>query len=187
MPDNNYTSDPPAATAGQLIAISDSIALLRKDMEKLTDVPQKMDRISMQFDQLQEKQQLTETNLHKFREGLEDDLERTKTTLRAEIKQIKLDSEVKYRELDLQIRPLNEGKTKIENFTNIVKLGGLTLAGSLWLGWSNQTAKTDAVSTQTLENSQKIQVLEKQGDQTIRILEEIRNKFYNPNYTRPQP
>lgn len=66
-------------------------------------------------------------------------------------------------------------------------MGGLTLAGALWLGWSNQTAKTDAVSTRTLENSQKIQVLEKQGDQTIRILEEIRNKFYNPNYTRPQP
>ena len=162
MPDNNYTSDPPAATAGQLIAISDSIALLRKDMEKLTDVPQKMDRISMQFDQLQEKQQLTETNLHKFREGLEDDLERTKTTLRAEIKQIKLDSEVKYRELDLQIRPLNEGKTKIENFTNIVKWGGLTLAGALWLDGvirlQNRCSKYPDLREQS-----KIQVLEKQG------------------------
>lgn len=185
---NDYTSDPPPATAGQLIAISDSIGQLRQEMRqemgKLADVPQKIDRMSMQFDQLQEKQQSLDHSLQKTRDNLEDDLERTKTSLRSEMNQIKLDTEVKHKEVDIQIRVLNESKTKIDSVTNLVRWGGIALVGAFAVTWNNQTAKTDTVSTQAFANSQKIQVLEKQSDQSLRTLEEIRNKLYERNSVR---
>lgn len=185
---NDYASDPPPATAGQLIAISDSIGQLRQEMRqemgKLADVPQKIDRMSMQFDQLQEKQQSLDHSLQKTRDNLEDDLERTKTSLRSEMNQIKLDTEVKHKEVDIQIRVLNESKTKIDSVTNLVRWGGIALVGAFAVTWNNQTAKTDTVSTQAFANSQKIQVLEKQSDQSLRTLEEIRNKLYERNSVR---
>ncbi|MFN0297756.1 hypothetical protein ACKVE0_09515 [Acinetobacter albensis] len=185
---NDYSSDPPPATAGQLIAISDSIGQLRQEMRqemgKLADVPQKIDRMSMQFDQLQEKQQSLDHSLQKTRDNLEDDLERTKTSLRSEMNQIKLDTEVKHKEVDIQIRVLNESKTKIDSVTNLVRWGGIALVGAFAVTWNNQTAKTDTVSTQAFANSQKIQVLEKQSDQSLRTLEEIRNKLYERNNVR---
>lgn len=151
-------------------------------MEKLADLPQKIDRMSMQFDQLQEKQQNLDHNLQKIRENLEEDLDRTKTSLRSEIKQIRLDAEVKHKEVDLQIRVLSESKTKIDNTTNIVRWGGIALLGALGVAWNTQTGKTDAMTTRAMENTQKVQVLEKQSDQLLRTTEEIRNKLYERNY-----
>lgn len=185
---NDYSSDPPPATTGQLIAISDSIANLRQEMRqemgKLADVPQKIDRMSLQFDQLQEKHQNLDHNLQKIRENLEEDLDRTKTSLRADIKQIKHDAEVKHKEVDMQIRVLSESKTKIDGITNLARWGGIFLAGLFVVAWNTQTGKTDTVNTQAMANSQKIQVLEKQSDQLLRTTEEIRNKIYERNYTR---
>ena len=185
---NDYSSDPPPATTGQLIAISDSIANLRQEMRqemgKLADVPQKIDRMSLQFDQLQEKHQNLDHNLQKIRENLEEDLDRTKTSLRADIKQIKHDAEVKHKEVDMQIRVLSESKTKIDGITNLARWGGIFLAGLFVVAWNTQTGKTDTVNTQAMANSQKIQVLEKQSDHLLRTTEEIRNKIYERNYTR---
>ena len=47
---NDYTTDPPIATAGQLIAISDKINDLGKSMDKLAEMPQKLDRMNMQLE-----------------------------------------------------------------------------------------------------------------------------------------
>lgn len=179
---NDYSSDPPPITPSQLYAISDNISQLRQNMDKLAELPQKIDRMSMQFDQLQEKQQLTDTNLQKARGDLQEEVDRAKSHFKSEFKQIKSDIDVKFKEINLEIRPLSESKTKIDNFTNIVKWGGIALVGAFGLAWNNQTAKTDSVNTQTLANNQKIQVLEKQSDQTLRTLEEIRNKLYERNY-----
>jgi len=179
---NDYSTDPPPITPSQLYAISDNINQLRQGMEKLADLPQKIDRMSMQFDQLQEKQQNLDHNLQKIRENLEEDLDRTKTSLRSEIKQIRLDAEVKHKEVDLQIRVLSESKTKIDNTTNIVRWGGIALLGALGVAWNTQTGKTDAMTTRAMENTQKVQVLEKQSDQLLRTTEEIRNKLYERNY-----
>lgn len=50
MPD--YSSEPPIATAGQLIAISDKINDLCKSMDKLAEMPQKIERMNMQLEQM---------------------------------------------------------------------------------------------------------------------------------------
>ena len=181
---NDYSTDPPPITPSQLYAISDNINQLRQSMERLADLPQKIDRMSLQFEQLQKDQQQTNHDLQKTRDNLQDDLDRTKSSLRSEIKQIRLDGEVKHKEVDIQIRALTDSKTKIDSVTNIVRWGGIALIGAFGFGWNNQTAKTDMVNTQTMANSQKIQVLEKQSDQTLRTLEEIRNKLYERNYVR---
>lgn len=178
---NDYSSDPPPITPSQLYAISDNISQLRQNMDKLAELPQKIDRMSMQFDQLQEKQQLTDTNLQKARGDLQEEVDRTKSHFKSEFKQIKSDIDVKFKEIDLEIRPLSESKTKIDSITNLVRWGGIGLIGAFALTWNNQTDKTDIVNTQTMANSQKIQVLEKQSDQTLRTLEEIRNKLYERN------
>lgn len=187
---NDYLTDPPAATSGQLLAISESISQLRQEMRqemrKLEDVPQKIDRMSMQFDQLQEKQQNLDHNVQKIQKNLEDDLDRTKSSLRDEMKQIRVDAEVRHKETDMQIRVLHESKTKIDSVTNLVRWGGIAIIGVFAAAWNTQTGKTDTVNTQTMTNTQSIQVLEKQSDQLLRTVEEIRNKLYERNYMSDQ-
>jgi hypothetical protein len=62
-----------------------------------------------------------------------------------------------------------------------VRWGGVALLSALGFAWNTQTGKTDAMATRSMENSQKIQVLEKQSDQLLRTVEEIRNKLYERN------
>lgn len=181
---NDYSTDPPPITPSQLYAISDNINQLRQSMEKLADVPQKIDRMSMQFDQLQEKQKHLDNNLQQAKGDFEADLDRTKSSIRADIKQLRMDAEVRHKEVDMQIRVLHESKTRIDSVTNLVRWGGIAIIGVFAAAWNNQTAKTDTVNTQAMANSQKIQVLEKQSDQTLRTLEEIRNKLYERSNVR---
>lgn len=178
---NDYSSDPPPITPSQLYTISDNINQLRQSMEKLADVPQKIDRMSMQFDQLQEKQKHLDNNLQQAKGDFEADLDRTKSSIRADIKQLRMDAEVRHKEVDMQIRVLHESKTKIDSVTNLVRWGGIAIIGVFAAAWNNQTAKTDTVNAQAMANSQSIQVLEKQSDQLLRTVEEIRNKLYERN------
>ena len=179
---NDYTTDPPIATAGQLIAISDKINDLGKNLEKLAEMPQKLDRMNMQLEQLNKEHQQTRNDLTQTRDNLQDELDRAKSNFKSDLKQIRQDTEVKHKEVDLQIRILSESKTKIDNTTNIVRWGGIALLGALGVAWNTQTGKTDAMTTRSMENTQKIQVLEKQSDQLLRTVEEIRNKLYERNY-----
>ncbi|TCB48376.1 hypothetical protein E0H83_01145 [Acinetobacter terrestris] len=179
---NDYSSDPPIATAGQLIVISDKINDLGKSLEKLAEMPQKLDRMNMQLEQLNKEHQQTRNDLSQTRDNLQDELDRAKSNFKSELKQVRNDIEPKFKEFDLQIRVLSESKTKIDSITNLVRWGGIALISAFGFAWNNQTAKTDMVNTQTMANSQSIEVLEKQSDQTLRILEEIRNKQYERNY-----
>ncbi len=181
---NEYTTEPPPITPSQLYAISDNINQLRQSMEKLADVPQKIDRMSMQFDQLQEKQKHLDSNLQQAKGDFEQDLDRTKSSIRADIKQLRMDAEVRHKEVDMQIRVLNESKTRIDSVANLVRWGGIALIGAFGVAWNNQTGKTDTVNALAMENAQKVQVLEKQSEQLLRTTEEIRNKLYERNYMR---
>lgn len=178
---NDYSSDPPVATAGQLLAISDKINDISKSMDKLAEMPQKLDRMNMQLEQLNKDHQQTRNDLSQTRDNLQDDLDRAKSNFKSEIKQVRNEIDPKFKEIDLQIRVLNESKTKIDSVTNLVRWGGIALIGAFAVTWNNQTAKTDTVNTQTMANSQSIQVLEKQSDQLLRTVEEIRNKLYERN------
>ena len=178
---NEYSSDPPVATAGQLIAISDKINDISKNMDKLAEMPQKLDRMNMQLEQLNKEHQQTRNDLTQTRDNLQDDLERAKSNFKSEIKQLRNEVDPKFKEMDMQIRVLHESKTKIDGITNLVRFGGIFLAGLFVVAWNTQTSKTDTVNTQTMTNTQSIQVLEKQSDQLLRTVEEIRNKLYERN------
>lgn len=106
---------------------------------------------------------------------MQDELDRAKANFKSDLKQIRQDTEVRHKEFDLQIRVLSESKTKIDNTTNIVRWGGIAL-----LGWESHGIPS--MTTRSMENTQKIPVLEKQSDLTFRTLEEIRNKLYERNY-----
>lgn len=179
---NDYSSDPPIATAGQLIAISDKINDISKNMDKLAEMPQKLDRMNMQLEQLNKDHQQTRSDLSQTRDNLQDDLDRAKSNFKSEIKQVRNEIDSKFKEMDMQIRVLHESKTKIDSVTNLVRWGGIAIIGVFAAAWNNQTAKSDTVNALAMANSQKIQVLEKQSDQTLRTLEEIRNKLYERNY-----
>lgn len=181
---NDYSSDPPVATAGQLLAISDKINDISKNMDKLAEMPQKLDRMNMQLEQLNKEHQQTRNDLTQTRDNLQDDLDRAKSNFKSEIKQLRNEVDPKFKEMDMQIRVLHESKTKIDGITNLVRFGGIFLAGLFVVAWNTQTSKTDTVNTQAMKNSQSIQVLEKQSDQLLRTVEEIRNKLYERNYTR---
>ena len=168
---NDYSSDPPVATAGQLLAISDKINDISKNMDKLAEMPQKLDRMNMQLEQLNKEHQQTRNDLTQTRDNLQDDLDRAKSNFKSEIKQLRNEVEPRFKEVDSQIRVLSESKTKIDNTTSLVRFGGIFLAGLFVVAWN----------TQTMANSQSIQVLEKQSDQLLRTVEEIRNKLYERN------
>lgn len=178
---NDYSSDPPIATAGQLLAISDKINDISKSMDKLAEMPQKLDRMNMQLEQLNKEHQQTRNDLTQTRDNLQDDLDRAKSNFKSEIKQLRNEVDPKFKEMDMQIRVLHESKTKIDGITNLVRFGGIFLAGLFVVAWNTQTSKTDTVNTQTMTNTQSIQVLEKQSDQLLRTVEEIRNKLYERN------
>lgn len=178
---NDYSSDPPVATAGQLIAISDKINDISKNMDKLAEMPQKLDRMNMQLEQLNKEHQQTRNDLTQTRDNLQEDLDRAKSNFKSEIKQLRNEVEPRFKEVDSQIRVLHESKTKIDNTTSLVRFGGIFLAGLFVVAWNTQTSKTDTVNTQTMTNTQSIQVLEKQSDQLLRTVEEIRNKLYERN------
>lgn len=178
---NDYSSEPPIATAGQLLAISDKISDLVKSMDKLAEMPQKLDRMNMQLEQLNKEHQQTRNDLTQTRDNLQDDLDRAKSNFKSEIKQLRNEIDPKFKEVDSQIRVLHESKTKIDGITNLVRFGGIFLAGLFVVAWNTQTSKTDTVNTQAMTNAQSIQVLEKQSDQLLRTVEEIRNKLYERN------
>ena len=178
---NDYSSGPPVATAGQLLAISDKITDISRNMDKLAEMPQKLDRMNMQLEQLNKEHQQTRNDLTQTRDNLQEDLDQTKSSLRAEIKQARNEVELKFKDVDSQVRVLHESKTKIDSIANLVRFGGIFSAGLIIVAWNTQTSKTDAVNTQVVTNSQRVQVLEKESDQLLRTVEEIRNKLYERN------
>ncbi len=181
---NDYSSDPPIATAGQLLAISDKINDISKNMDKLAEMPQKLDRMNMQLEQLNKDHQQTRSDLSQTRDNLQDELDRTKSNFKGEIKQIKQDMDARLKETDLSIRLLNENKAKGDTIAKIVHIGGPILIGAILTLWSTQSSKTDAATSQSANNNQRIVMLEKQSDQTLRTLEEIRNKLYERSNVR---
>ncbi len=178
---NDYSSDPPVATAGQLLVISDKITDISKNMDKLAEMPQKLDRMNMQLEQLNKDHQQTRHDLTQTRDNLQDDLDRVKSNFESVIKQARNEVEIKFKDVDSAIRILHESKTKIDNTASLVRFGGLFLAGLFVVAWDTQTSKTDTVNAQAMMNAQSIQVLEKQADQSQLVLEEIRNKLFEQN------
>ena len=178
---NDYSSDPPVATAGQLLVISDKISDISKNMDKLAEMPQKLDRMNMQLEQLNKDHQQTRHDLTQTRDNLQEDLDLAKSNFEGVIKQARNEVELKFKDVDSQIRVLHESKTKIDSIANLVRFGGIFSAGLIIVAWNTQTSKTDMVNTQAMTNSQSIQVLEKQADQLQRVLEEIRNKLFEQN------
>ncbi len=178
---NDYSSDPPVATAGQLLVISDKISDISKNMDKLAEMPQKLDRMNMQLEQLNKDHQQTRYDLTQTRDNLQEDLDLAKSNFESVIKQARNETEIKFKEVDSQIKVLHESKTKIDSIANLVRFGGIFSAGLIIVAWNAQTSKTDTVSTQAMTNSQSIQVLEKQSDQLLRTVEEIRNKLFEQN------
>ena len=178
---NDYSSDPPVATAGQLLAISDKISNISKNMDKLAEMPQKLDHMNMQLEQLNKEQQQTRNDLTQTRDNLQEDLDQAKSNLKSEIKQFRNEVEPRFKEVDSQIRVLQESKTKIDSITNLVRFGGIFLAGLFVVAWNTQADKMDMVNTQATTNAKGIQAVEKQSDQLLRTIEEIRNKLYEQN------
>ena len=178
---NDYSSDPPVATAGQLLVISDKISDISKIMDKLAEMPQKLDRMNMQLEQLNKDHQQTRHDLTQTRDNLQEDLNRAAVNFRGEVRQLRAEIDPRFKEVDAQIRTLQESKTKIDNTTSLVRFGGLFLASLFVVAWNTQTSKTDTVNAQAMMNAQSIQVLEKQTDQSQRVLEEIRNKLLEQN------
>lgn len=190
---NDYTTDPPIATAGQLIAISDKINDLGKSLEKLAEMPQKLDRMNMQLEQLNKEHQQTRNDLTQTRDNLQDEVDRAKSNFKSEIKQVRQESDIKIhnlaedirttkRETEIELRVLNESKTRVTALGDYFKWGGIGLISAIVGSWVALSNDVEESQRKTDENTQKIQVIEKQSDQTQRTLEEIRNKLYERNY-----
>ena len=147
---NDYLTEPPPATSMQIVAALDGIGHLQRDMSKLVDVPQKLDRLVIHMDQLNKDQLI-----------------------------MKQETDERFRETNSKVAVLSDSKTSIDSVVGIAKWCGVAFIGALVVLWNTQTAKTDMVNSKSSENMQRIIVIEKQQDHTARTLEEIRNKMYS--------
>lgn len=147
---NDYLTEPPPATSMQIVAALDGIGHLQRDMSKLVDVPQKLDRLVIHMDQLNKDQLM-----------------------------MKQETDERFRETNSKVAVLSDSKTSIDSVVAVAKWCGVAFIGALVVLWNTQTAKTDMVNSKSSENMQRIIVIEKQQDHTARTLEEIRNKMYS--------
>lgn len=147
---NDYLTEPSPATSMQIVAALDGIGHLQRDMSKLVDVPQKLDRLVIHMDQLNKDQLI-----------------------------MKQETDERFRETNSKVAVLSDSKTSIDSVVGIAKWCGVAFIGALVVLWNTQTAKTDMVNSKSSENMQRIIVIEKQQDHTARTLEEIRNKMYS--------
>ncbi|EXE12711.1 hypothetical protein ACDI99_05790 [Acinetobacter radioresistens] len=159
---NDYSTDPPAATAASLIMLSDKLTDMCQKMDKLSDVPQQLDRLDMTIKQLSKDNQQTR-----------NDLQQTQTNFQIELEKIRRD-----------VGELKTSKTRIDTLGEWFKWGGIALLSGILGSWLTLSSDVRATQTKTNNNDQRIMSLEKQGDQTLRILDEIRNKLYERNYVR---
>lgn len=116
---NDYSSDQPVATAGKLLAISDKISDISKNMDKLAEMPQKFDHMNMLLEQLNKEHQQTRNDLTHIRDNQQDDLDRAKSNFKSDIKQVRIEIDQKFKEMDI----IHESKTKIITITNLVRFG----------------------------------------------------------------
>jgi len=160
MPTHDYSSDPPPASAGSIMILSDKMTDMCQKIDKLGDIPQKLDRLDMTITQLSKDHQQTRA-----------DLLQTQTNFQAELEKIQRD-----------VGELKTSKTRIDTLGEWFKWGGLALLGSIVGSWYTLSTDVRTTQTKTASNDQRIMIIEKQSDQTQRTLEEIRNKLYERNY-----
>ena len=156
----DYTTDPPVASAGSLMLLSDKMTDMCQKIDKLGDIPQKLDRLDMTITQLSKDHQQTRA-----------DLLQTQTNFQSELEKIQRD-----------VGELKTSKTRIDTLGEWFKWGGIALVSGIVGSWYTLSNDVRDTQSKTASNDQRIMIIEKQGDQTSRTLDEIRNKLYERNY-----
>ena len=151
MPDSNYSTEPPGASAVALAAISDKISDIRDEQKKLAEIPGMLSKMNMQLEQLTKDHQQTRQDLHETRNGFQTELEK----------------------IHKDVDELKTGKTRIDTLSDWFKWGGLALIAMIVSAWVNLSTKMDATAAQAANNSQRIEVVEKTQEERRGILNDL--------------
>lgn len=157
MPDSEYTRTPPLPTEMQILAMGEKINDICKNVEKLSEVPQKIDRMSMQIEQI-----------NKDHEKTRSDLQQTRDNFGLELEKIHKD-----------VDELKTSKTRIDTLSDWFKWGGLALIAMIVSAWVNLSTKMDVTSVQANSNAQRIEVVEKTQEDRRGVLNELQTKLSN--------
>lgn len=168
MLDSNYSTEPPVASAVALAAISDKISDIRDEQKKLAEIPGMLSKMNMQLEQLTKDHQQTRQDLHETRNGFQTELDKLNKAV-----------EVKFKTNDDEIKDLQKTKIRIEQVSEWVKYGGITVLVMIASAWVNLSKKMDDTATQTANNSQAIEVIEKTQEERRTILSDLATKLGN--------
>lgn len=157
MPDSEYTRTPPTATEMQVVAIGEKVNDICKHVEKLSAIPQQLDRANMQLEQLTKDQQQTRNDLQQVRNSFDLELEK----------------------IHKDVDELKTSKTRIDTLSDWFKWGGLALIAMIVSAWVNLSTKMDTTAAQTANNSQRIEVIEKTQEERRTILSDLTTKLGN--------
>ena len=153
MPDSDYTTTPPTASAVQLAAISDKISDICNNVDKLStkmeDIPLKLDRLATSVE-----------NLGRENEKTRNDLERTQHTLEQNIEKFKAEIDDREKALSETLKPLIASKTTIDTLTGWLKVGGVALGVAIYTGWTTMSARMEALTLQGQSTGQKVATLD---------------------------
>lgn len=155
MPDSEYTRTPPTATEMQVVAIGEKVNDICKHVEKLSAIPQQLDRANMQLEQLTKDQQQTRNDLQQVRNSFDLELEK----------------------IHKDVDDLKTSKTRIDTLSDWFKWGGLALIAMIVSAWVNLSTKMDVTSVQANSNTQRIEVVEKTQDQRGATIESIQEQI----------
>lgn len=155
MPDSDYTRTPPTATEMQVVAIGEKVNDICKHVEKLSAIPQQLDRANMQLEQLTKDQQQTRNDLQQVRNSFDLELEK----------------------IHNDVDELKTSKTRIDTLSDWFKWGGLALIAMIVSAWVNLSTKMDVTSVQANSNTQRIEVVEKTQDQRGTTIESIQEQI----------
>lgn len=155
MPDSEYTRTPPTATEMQVVAIGEKVNDICKHVEKLSAIPQQLDRANMQLEQLTKDQQQTRNDLQQVRNSFDLELEK----------------------IHNDVDELKTSKTRIDTLSDWFKWGGLAVIAMIVSAWVNLSTKIDVTALQSANNTQRIEVVEKTQDQRGTTIESIQEQI----------
>lgn len=165
MLDNNYSTDPPVASAVALAAISEKISDIREEQKKLAEIPSMLSKMNMQLEQLTKDHQQTRSDLERTKDHFEEDINRVQRGINTEIEKMKSDAALREEKLAKVLEPLIKSETKVSLILAIVAGSGIFILGLVFTAWNMMSTRVDANTSRSMMLEKSVETASRDRDQ----------------------
>ena len=173
MLDNNYSTDPPVASAVALAAISEKISDIREEQKKLAEIPSMLSKMNMQLEQLTKDHQQTRSDLERTKDHFEEDINRVQRGITTEIEKMKSDAALREEKLAKVLEPLIKSETKVSLILAIVAGSGIFILGLVFTAWNMMSTRVDANTSRSMMLEKSVETASRDRDQLAGRVKDI--------------